>query len=395
MNECALQVNGFVAAAVKSGIRGKDRLDMALIYSQLPATAAGVFTTNRVKAAPVLLDMECVKGGQARAILVNSGIANACTGDLGMENARETIRLVAGELGIEPQQVLVASTGVIGMQLDLANFRQGIPPLTAALQADGFEQVSRAMMTTDTVPKAATRTCIIGGRPVTLLGLAKGAGMIMPNMATMLSFVMTDANIAAPALQAMLNRAVATTFNAITVDGDTSTNDSVLLLANGAAGNGLVEDEEPAFQEALDDLLKELAMKIVKDGEGATKLVAVRVKGAVSEEAARQAAQTIANSPLVKTAFFGEDANWGRIMGALGRAGIDLDPNRVDIHFDGVCMVRDGLGQGKEAEADATRVLKQAEFVVTVDLKSGPASWRVYTCDFSIDYVKINADYRS
>ena len=394
-----LRVQGFEAAAVKANIRKKDRLDLALIYSTVPAVAAGVFTTSRVKAAPVLLDMERLAGGRAQAIVVNSGIANACTGGEGMRLARETARLAAEALGIDQELVQVASTGVIGEQLHLARFEAAMPGLADKRSPEGFADVARAMMTTDTVPKTAVRTVVVGGKEVRLMGLAKGAGMIMPNMATMLGFVVTDAAVAPDALRAMLKAAADRSFNRITVDGDTSTNDTVLLLANGLAGNPLLDGSDPnavvGFQAALDDLTKDLALQIVRDGEGASKLVTVRVRGGRSEAEALDAARTIANSPLVKTAFFGEDANWGRIIAALGRSRAEFDAERVDIAFDEVVMVKNGLGQGADAEARATRVLKQKEFAVNIDLKSGPGLGEIHTCDFSLDYVKINADYRS
>ncbi|MEW6518295.1 MAG: bifunctional glutamate N-acetyltransferase/amino-acid acetyltransferase ArgJ [Thermodesulfobacteriota bacterium] len=394
-----LTVPGFKAAAVKAGIRGKDRLDVALICSETPAAAAGVFTTSKVKAAPVLLDMEYLRDGRAQAIIVNSGIANACTGQAGMELARGTARLVAGQLGIASELVLVASTGVIGQQLDLAIFANCMAPLAGTLRQDGFADVARAMMTTDTVPKTARREVELAGKKITLLGLAKGSGMIMPNMATMLSFIVTDAAVQHEVLQEMLRQSVAHSFNAVTVDGDTSTNDTVLLLANGQAGNAAIDRLDSAdavcFRQALDELCLDLALQIVKDGEGATKLITVQVKGAASVAEADQAARTVANSSLVKTAFFGEDANWGRIIAALGRAGIDFDPYRVDISFDEVLMVRDGLGLGAEQEKLATNVLKQQAFAVVIDLKTGQAEAKVYTCDLSVDYIRINADYRS
>ena len=392
-------VQGFRAAAVNSGIRGKDRLDLALIVSDKPAVVAGVFTASLVKAAPVLLDMERCKTGKAQAILVNSGIANACTGEEGMRLARMTTAMVADALNIAPELVQVCSTGVIGQQLELACFQRGIPKAAQILAAEGLADVAQAIMTTDTVRKIAVRTALIDGKPVKLLGMAKGAGMIMPNMATMLGFILTDARIGHDLLQSTLRKVVAKTFNAITVDGDTSTNDTVLVLANGLAEHPPIAEDRPealsAFAAALEDLCKELALMIIRDGEGATKLVTIRVQGAASEAQADQAARTVANSNLVKTAFFGEDANWGRIIAALGRSGAQFDQHKVDIAFDGVLMVQHGLGQGAEVEARATAVLKKPEFVVTIDLHVGEGRKDIYTCDFSIDYVKINADYRS
>lgn len=399
MNENDLTVQGFLASAVKARIRGKDRLDLGMIYSETPANAAGVFTTNIVRAAPVLLDIEHLKDGKAQAILVNSGIANACTGVDGMKMAKATASLAAKSLDIQEELVQVSSTGVIGEPLDLSCFENNIDSLVAGLTSSGVMDVAKAMMTTDTVPKTAVRKVSLGENQVTIVGLAKGAGMIMPNMATMLSFIMTDADVPVPILQAMLKKSVDQSFNAITVDGDTSTNDTVLILANGKAGNLPINEENPqdmdTFQDALDDLCKDLALQIVRDGEGATKLVTIRVEGAENDEEAQLAARTIANSNLVKTAFFGEDANWGRIIGALGRSGASFDPDMVDINFDGVVMVRDGLGQGSDAEAQATEVLKQKEFSVNINLKAGNSKCEYYTCDFSLDYVKINADYRT
>ncbi len=392
-------VQGFRAAAVNSGIRGKDRLDLALIVSDKPASVAGVFTTSLVKAAPVLLDLERCKAGKAQAILVNSGIANACTGEEGMRLARLTTAMAADALNIAPELVQVCSTGIIGQQLELACFQRGIPRAAQSLSADGLGDVAQAIMTTDTFRKIAVRTALIDGKPVKLLGMAKGAGMIMPNMATMLSFILTDARIGHDLLQSILRKGVAKTFNAITVDGDTSTNDTVLLMANGLAEHPPIAEDRPealsAFGAALEDLCKELALMIVRDGEGASKLVTVRVQGAASEAQADQAARTVANSNLVKTAFFGEDANWGRIIAALGRSGAQFDQHKVDIAFDDVLMVQQGLGQGAEVEARATAVLKKPEFVLTIDLHAGEGRKDIYTCDFSIDYVKINADYRS
>ena len=394
----SLAVRGFKAAAVKSGIRGKDRLDVGLIVSEVPAAAAGVFTASRVKAAPVLLGMERLKGGRVQAVLVNSGIANACTGDQGLQNARLCGAMAADALGCTEELVQLSSTGVIGMQLDLECFRRAIPKLVPALAPDGLEAVSRAIMTTDTVPKTVSRSFTLGGAEVALAGMAKGAGMIMPNMATMLSFILSDAAVEPALLKKMLRRAVDKSFNRITIDGDTSTNDTVLLLANGRAGGAPLtagSAEEVRFQENLDAVCLDLARQVVRDGEGANKLVAIRVEGARNDEQAVLAARTIANSNLVKTAFFGEDANWGRIIAAAGRSGAELNPQAVSIAFDDVLMVAAGVGRGAEVEARATRVLKQREFTVTVNLGTGNATAEYLTCDFSLDYVKINADYRT
>jgi glutamate N-acetyltransferase/amino-acid N-acetyltransferase len=392
-------INGFTYSAVSAGIRKKDRLDLGLIFCERPAVAVGVFTSSLVKAAPVLLGMEKIVTGKAQAILVNSGIANACTGEAGMNAALKSAKLAAAALDIDEGLVQVSSTGVIGEQLPVDTIAGAMDELVKGLSPLAYDQVAQAIMTTDTVPKTADRICQIGGNEIKLFGIAKGAGMIMPDMATMLCFVMTDANISAPVLQSHLSEAVQQSFNRITVDGDTSTNDTVLVLASCQAAhpeiNTLETEESRALAETFADLLKDLALQIVSDGEGATKLVTVRVTGARSENEAEQAARTIANSALVKTAFFGEDANWGRIIAALGRSGIVFDAERVAISFDDVLMVQDGLGLGAEAEVKATEVLKQKMFSVTVDLKIGQAASEIYTCDLSLDYVKINVDYRT
>jgi glutamate N-acetyltransferase/amino-acid N-acetyltransferase len=394
-----MEVKGFSAAAVEAGIRYRDRLDLGLIYSDRPAVTAGVFTTNKVKAAPVLLDQERLRQGQARAILINSGNANACTGEKGMNFARLTAEMAANRLQVDPGQVLVASTGVIGEPLDAQPFADAMPDLVSSLSRDGFPDLARAMMTTDTRPKISARNIAIDGTVVSMLGVAKGAGMIMPDMATMLAFVVTDAQIVFPVLRDIVRCGVENTFNRITVDGDTSTNDTVLVMANGAAGNGWLDEDNPAavetFSQALQEIFRELATMIVKDGEGATKLVTIRVEGAREQEQALDAARTIANSPLVKTAFFGEDPNWGRIIAALGRSGCTFRPDRVHISFDDVLMVENGCGLGGEAEKRAARVMRRENFTVAVHLNDGTESGEILTCDFSNEYIAINADYRS
>ena len=394
-----MRVKGFSAAAIQAGIRYADRLDLGLIYSQVPAVTAGSFTTNKVKAAPILLDMERLHSGMAQAVLVNSGNANACTGKDGMDVALATTVMVAKELNIEESLVQVASTGVIGQPLKTEPFSRSMPALVAKLSADGFADLAQAMMTTDTVSKIATATVLIDGVEISLLGVAKGSGMIMPDMATMLCFVVTDAQIVLPVLNRLVKKGVDRTFNRITVDGDTSTNDMVLVMANGAAGNTSIDEGNPKavalFDAALQVVFKELALKIVADGEGATKMVTIRVTGAWDEVEALNAARTIANSALVKTAFFGEDANWGRIIAALGRSDCSFAQEKVSISFDAVQLVANGLVLDLEQEAAATEVLKQKQFTVTIDLNEGNAEAEVYTCDFSYDYVKINADYRS
>jgi len=392
-------IDGFTYSAVSAGIRKKDRFDLGLIYCESPAVAGAVFTSSLVKAAPVLLGMERIAAGKIQAILVNSGIANACTGPAGMDAALKSAKLAAAALDIDVSLVQVSSTGVIGEQLPVETIGGAMDELVKGLSPLAYDQVARAIMTTDTVPKTADRVCRIGGSEVKLFGIAKGAGMIMPDMATMLCFVMTDVDIGPSVLQSHLSMAVKQSFNRITVDGDTSTNDTVLAMSSCRAGNlainSLDTEESRIIGATLTELLKDLALQIVSDGEGSTKLVTIRVEGARSEDEAELAARTIANSPLVKTAFFGEDANWGRIIAALGRSSIDFDPDKVSIAFDDVLMVQNGLGLGIDAETEATRILQQKEFSVTIDLKNGQAAGEMYTCDLSIDYVKINADYRT
>ncbi|MCI5166047.1 MAG: bifunctional glutamate N-acetyltransferase/amino-acid acetyltransferase ArgJ [Candidatus Electrothrix sp. GM3_4] len=394
-----MKVKGFTAAAVKAGIRYQDRLDLGLIYSEVPAVTVGMFTRNTVQAAPVVLGKKRLLNGKAQAVLVNSGNANACTGTPGMEIALRTGALVSDALGIDEEMVQVASTGVIGEQLDTAPFVRAVPGLAAALKEDGFDDLAQAIMTTDTVPKTSSATVEINGVAVNLLGVAKGSGMIMPNMATMLCFVVTDVQISFSSLNEIVKTGVEQSFNLITVDGDTSTNDTVLVMANGAAGNHLINEENQdsakIFTEVLHKIFKDLALQIVSDGEGTTKVVTIRVIGAQSKEEAMNGAQTIANSSLVKTAFFGEDANWGRIIAALGRSKCQFQPDRVSIAFDDAVMVKNGLGCGKEAEKKASKVLQQKEFTVTVDLRDGSESAEVFTTDLTCDYVNINADYRS
>jgi glutamate N-acetyltransferase/amino-acid N-acetyltransferase len=387
---------GFKAAGVVAGIKKNGRKDLGLLVCDGPADVAGLFTRNRVQAAPVRLDRERVGLGVCRAVIVNSGNANCCTGADGYRNAVRMARAAAAGLRIAEEQVLVASTGVIGEPLPVARIEQALPGLVGALTPDGVADFAEAIMTTDRVPKAVSRQMETNGRRVTLTGVVKGAGMIRPDVATMLCFLMTDARASAGVLRDILAAGAERSFNAITVDGDTSTNDTILLLASGRSG----VDVEPAatrggFQTLVDEMMLALAKWVVKDAEGSTKLVEMRVDGAASDGDARAIADTIAHSPLVKTALFGEDANWGRILAAAGRAGAALDPSRVDIFIGPVQMVARGIGCGQEAEAAAARVLKTDEFRITVDLHLGPGRAAVYTCDLSIDYVKINADYRS
>jgi glutamate N-acetyltransferase / amino-acid N-acetyltransferase len=388
--------NGMQAAGIAAGLKKNGHPDLGLIYSETTATAAAVFTRNVVQAAPVMLDRQRIQSGQCRAIVVNSGNANCCNGENGMRDAVVTCAAVAQALNIPEDQVLVASTGVIGQPLPVDRVTAAVPGLVADLAEDGFERLAAAIMTTDTEPKYIHRQGRIGDRTFNVVAVAKGAGMIRPDLATMLCFACTDAAIDAILLDSLLRQAVDQSFNRITIDGDTSTNDTVILLANGLSGVAVQSASEQAvFQAVLDGIFLDLAKWLVRDGEGANKLVEVRVQGGRSDEDARQIADTVADSPLVKTALFGEDANWGRILGAAGRAGVTFDPAKIDLYFDDVRMVAAGVGCGAEAEAAATAVLKQSELKITIDLNDGSGSASVLTCDFSLDYVRINADYRS
>ncbi len=394
-----MKIEGFSSSAVAAGIKYSDRLDLGLIYCDEPAVTAGVFTTNQVKAAPLVLDIERLKQGRAQAILVNSGCANACTGKEGMEACIRTSRELASNLSIDENMIQVSSTGVIGEQLNLEAFQLAIPGLVNGLGPDNFDSVAQAIMTTDTVKKTVCRSVEINGRLVKFMGMAKGSGMIMPNMATMLSFILTDAQIGFVELNEALKKSVNRTFNRISVDGDTSTNDMVLVMANGKAGNKWIEEigceAHLKFTQCLEEILKELALMIVADGEGATKTITIKVCGAREREEALTIGRTVANSSLVKTAFFGEDANWGRILAAMGRSGVKFNPDLVDISFDDVMIVKNGLGLDQVAEQRADAVLKNDNICVTIDMKEGTICEEIYTCDFSLDYVKINADYRS
>ncbi|MBN2417864.1 MAG: bifunctional glutamate N-acetyltransferase/amino-acid acetyltransferase ArgJ [Deltaproteobacteria bacterium] len=389
-------INGFKASFCSCGLKKNNALDLALIFSEREAVSAAVFTTNKVKAAPVLLSMENIKNGKARAIIVNAGNANACTGEQGMENARKTIQIVADHLGISPDDVLVASTGVIGAQIDITKIEKAVPDLVKNLSPEGIEGVARAIMTTDSFLKIRTFKGKVGGTEYNMVAIAKGAGMIMPNMATMLCFILTDINISSALLKKALSEAAEGSFNRITVDGDTSTNDTVFIMANGTAGNN--ELDEKAYQEflaGLTGMMYDLATMIVRDGEGATKVVHISVMGAATPSDAKAASRTVANSCLVKTAFYGQDPNWGRIMGALGRSGIEIKENRIDILVDDVKIVQGGLGLGSEQEKRAAEIMKKPEFSVTIQLNIGECNEWITTCDLTHDYVSINADYRS
>ncbi len=390
-------VNGFQAAGLAAGIKKHGGLDLALIVADAPAAVAGVFTQNRVKAAPVLLCQRRVRAGQARAILINSGNANACTGPRGKEDARSLTREASRLLAIPEAAVLPASTGVIGQPLPVDRIKTALPDLVARLRPEGLPEVAEAIMTTDTRPKTAVIQEKLWGQKITLVGLAKGAGMIHPNMATLLSFVFTDAAISAPVLKALLQQAADQSFNRISIDGDTSTNDTLLIMASGRAGHPQVTDAALAapFGALLDRLLDDLAQQVVADGEGVTRVFKVVVAGAATRREAHQAAATVAISPLVKTAMAGADVNWGRIMAALGRSGARFDPEKVSIAFGPHLVVENGLGLGDKAEALAKKLILAGPFTVTINLRAGNFQDFCHTCDFTEDYIRINASYRS
>ena len=387
---------GFRAAGVEAGIKTRGGLDLALIVSDRAAHAAAVFTTNRAQAAPVLVSREHLaqSGGLARAIVVNSGCANACTGDEGLRVARGMAEETARLVGCPANEVLVASTGVIGVGLDMNKIRAGLPAAMRLLGADQGPLAARAIMTTDPFPKEAAARISAGGRPIAIGGMAKGSGMIEPMMATMLGFVTTDAMVPRPLLDRALRDAVDDTFNAITVDGECSTNDCVMLLANGASGAEIDAGTYDVFVQGLRAVCLRLALGIVRGGEGATKLVTVSVSGAASRAEARQAAKAIANSLLVKTAIHGGDPNWGRLIAAAGRAGVAFELSRASVMMGPIVLFKDGRPHD-EAAPEAAAYLKHPELTVVVDLGAGTASSTVWTCDLSAEYVRINADYRT
>ncbi|QRN85034.1 bifunctional glutamate N-acetyltransferase/amino-acid acetyltransferase ArgJ [Clostridia bacterium] len=392
---------GFKASGVHCGLK-KVKTDMAIVYSDCPCSLAAVFTKNVVAAAPVLYGREMLTSGRAQAVVVNAGNANACTGEEGYKNAVKTAELAGRELGIDSKLVMVSSTGVIGYQLPMEKIEVGIKKAVAGLSDEGGSDAAQAIMTTDTMKKEIALQLTIDGKQVTLGGMSKGSGMIHPNMATMLGFVTTDANIEAGCLQKMLKEVADKTFNMITVDGDTSTNDSLFCLANGMADNQIIRSEsDPAyadFYQALYQVCRYLAVSIAKDGEGATKLVTVEVSGAATETDARTIAKSICGSNLVKTAVFGEDANWGRVLCAAGYSGVQFDPYGVDISMASVAgeimVAKNGAGIDF-SEQEASSILKEKEIIFNVSLREGKAQATAWCCDFSYDYVRINADYRS
>ena len=396
-NANKISVPGFLANGISAGIKDGQQKDLALIYSTIPAKVAAVFTKNVFKAAPVLIDAERVKRGMAQAIITNSGCANAATGKEGYQDALAVSAAVSGQLKIKDELVLLGSTGVIGKRLPIKKIKGGISKLVKGLNEFGIEDAESAIMTTDKYPKIAIRKGIVGAKDITICGIAKGAGMIEPNMATLLTYVMTDALIDSKALNTVFHQAIDATFNSISIDGCMSTNDTAIILANGLAGNNPLERAQARlqrFRDMLTDVLMELSLAVVKDGEGATKFISIIVEGAKSRSDARRAAYSIANSNLVKTAFFGEDPNWGRIIAALGSSGIPLEKEKVSLSIGGLPV----FSQDTPVSISLNKlkgIFEKDRIDVHVQLGGGDKSYCVYTSDLSYDYVKINAEYRT
>lgn len=393
------RVKGFRFAGIRAGIKSSDALDLGLVFAERPAVAAGVFTRNRVRAAPVLISERRLRSGQCQAILANSGNANACTGPQGRKTALALTRAAASSLGVPAAWVVPASTGVIGVQLPRQSIEAAIPALVSDLSESGVVRFARAIMTTDRGPKIARAEVRVGGASCRVLGVAKGAGMIHPNMATTLAFVTTDASLRSGTLRRLLRQAVEPTFNRCSVDGDTSTNDSIYALASGAATSRLVEEGSSTgrrFAQALTEVLESLAKMIVADGEGAEHLVRIEVRGARSDSDAVQIARTIAGSQLVKTALYGCDPNWGRILAAAGRSGARFNPDHVSVKIGDVPIFNRGTPvMTSRTEAKAAATMKRSEYVISVAVGRGAGLGHYWTCDLGHGYVQINADYRT
>ncbi len=387
---------GFLFSTAEAAIKKPGRKDIALIYSDSDCIMSGMFTTNKIKAAPVRIDMQKIKKGKGRATIVNSGNANACTGPQGMVDAKEMTETIGAFLKLKKDYIYVCSTGVIGTPMPMERIRPTLPLLVQGLGKSTIEDVASSIMTTDTFPKVVSKKIKIGGKEIIVLGICKGAGMICPNMATMLCFIMTDANIGKAALDASLKSAVRLSFNRITIDGDMSTNDTALIMANGLAGNAQINENSKdlkIFTAALSDITYELSRLIVKDAEGASKLVEIQLINAKSDRDAEKAAFSIANSLLVKTAIYGNDANWGRLMAALGYSGAMVKEKNVDIYLNDFKIVQGGISAERDQEANER--LKDKEVRILIDLKIGKGSAKVLTCDLTEEYVKINAEYRT
>lgn len=392
-----IEVRGFKFAGVACGIKKSKKKDLALIFSERPALAAALFTTNRVKSPAVLVGMKRVRRGRIQAVVINSGNANACTGSRGLRDAEAVCRKAALLLRISPFLVMPSSTGIIGVPLPMEKLLKGIKAATADLSRAAFNRAAEAILTTDRFVKMASATCVVGGQTVHIAGMVKGAGMIAPSIATMLAYILTDAAVESRCLRFVLRDAAETTFNSVTVDGDMSTNDTVLILANGFANNSPVKHgtrDEAIFLKAVGGVMKELALKLVKDGEGATKVVEIRVEGARTVQEAKRVAFSVGESQLVKTAFYGEDPNFGRIMCAVGSAGVTIRPEKIDVLFNQVAVVKKGIGLVAR-ERQAARVLKEPSFTVRIRLGLGSHSVSIWTCDLTHEYVRINSAYRT
>ena len=388
---------GFKAAGVKAGIKKSGNLDVAVIYTEKEAAVAGTFTQNAVAAAPVFASKAVVKTGTAHAITANAGCANACTGEQGEKDAQAMQQITAEALGCKPSDVIVASTGVIGVNLPMDKMESGIKQAVAELDENGSEKAGNAIITTDTYSKTCTAEVTLGGKQVRLGAIAKGSGMIQPNMATMLCFITTDAAIESSLLQKALSEVVEVSFNMISIDGDMSTNDMAIVLANGAAGNETIttegEDYED-FKAALQEMCQGLAKRIAADGEGATKFLTVNVKGTASFADAKTIAMSVAKSPLVKTAFFGEDPNWGRVICAVGYAGVPMEPEKTVVKFGGIPVYDKGVGATFD-EKELRKVMEEHDVVIDVEMGLGNAEATIWSCDFSYEYVKINGEYHT
>ena len=383
--------SGYRAAGIKTGVKESGAKDLALVYSMRPANAAAVYTTNKVQGAPIAIDREHLADGRARAVILNSGNANVCNGDVGLEHARRMCALTASELGLQTEEVLVCSTGLIGVPLPIAKIEAGIPQIVAALSEDGGAIAAEAITTTDTVPKScAVEVELESGRAV-VGAMAKGAAMIAPNMATMLAVVTTDAAVPSGPLQELLSQAIQRTFNCITVDGDMSTSDTVILMANGD-GSELSKRDCELLYEGIEYACRQMAQAIARDAEGSSKLITIAVRGAATEAEARQVGIAVANSSLVKTAAFGNDPNWGRILCAMGYAGVEFDPERACVSLCGTDIY--GNGAGLDFDGDKLSAAMQAEeMAIDIDLAMGEAAAEIFTCDLTYEYVRLNAEY--
>lgn len=394
-------VKGFKAAGIAAGLKKSCKKDLAIIYSEKKAVSAGVFTTNKVKAACVLLNMENIKNSNTQVIIVNSGHANACTGEKGFQDAKKIAEITANQLGLKAEEVLQASTGVIGVPIPMDIMEEGINKITKELSYEGGNDAVNAIMTTDTKPKYITVEVVLDGKKVLISGAAKGSGMINPKMATMLSFVVTDANISKDMLNKAIKDSIKDSYNMISVDGDVSTNDMVLAMANGEAENKLIDKEDEdykIFKDAMDFVNTELSKKIARDGEGATKLIETQVINAVSEECAKLCAMSVVSSNLVKAALFGSDPNWGRIICAIGYSGGDFDPSKVDLYFKSslgeIQVFKNGINIDFD-EVKASNILKDENIVLCINLNDGKYSAKAWGCDLTYKYVEINGEYRT